>query len=118
MSFGLIFIVELVDFNAIWYGRNRADGPTDGPGTKRGQAMLEQFIDSNLRSDRADSNRVRLLGDTTDRRLWIAAGPLTRRMADLCLLGGALGGTALISAPERRFSSAVTGTVVDAVGRS
>ena len=76
--------------------------------------MLDPFIDSSLRTESADTQRIRLLGETTERRLWIAAEPLTRRMADLCLLGGALGGTVLISAPERR----VSGRIVDAVGRS
>ena len=76
--------------------------------------MLDPFIDSSLRTEAADGHRVRLLGETTERRLWIAAEPLTRRMADLCLLGGALGGTVLIAAPERRPA----GRVADVVGRS
>ena len=76
--------------------------------------MLDPFIDSSLRTESADNNRVRLLGESTERRLWIAAEPLTRRMADLCLLGGALGGTVLIAAPERRPA----GRMIDAVGRS
>ncbi len=76
--------------------------------------MLDPFIDSSLRAESTDNHRVRLLGEITERRLWIAAEPLTRRMADLCLLGGALAGTVLIAGPEKRSA----GRVVDAVGRS
>ncbi len=75
--------------------------------------MLDRFTDSSLRDQPDDSLRVRLTVGAEDRRLWLAAPPLTRRMADLCLIGGALGGTALIAAPERR----VCGRVADAIGR-
>jgi len=75
--------------------------------------MLEHLADSAQRSESADNNRVRLLGETTERRLWIAAD-LPRPMADLCLLGGALGSTVLIASSERRPA----GRLIDAVGRS
>jgi hypothetical protein len=55
------------------------------------------------------------LGETFERRLWIAAHPArTGRVASLCLQGGALGGTALIAAPVRRLS----GWVADVIGQS
>ncbi|MEI8396358.1 MAG: hypothetical protein WCF85_16610 [Rhodospirillaceae bacterium] len=68
--------------------------------------MLERFADSSLRNEPAEGRRIRMTDETTSRRLWIAADQMTRRMADMCLLGGAIGNTALISAPVRRVPSA------------
>ncbi len=76
--------------------------------------MLEPLIDSSLRSEPAEGSRIRQLGEFVDRRLWFAAESMTRPLADLCLVGGALGSTALIAAPDRR----VRGRVVDSFGRS
>ncbi|MEI6557144.1 MAG: hypothetical protein WCO00_01965 [Rhodospirillaceae bacterium] len=75
--------------------------------------MIEPLIDSSQRNEAADAGRIRLLGEVTDRRLWIASESQTRPLADLCLIGGALGSTALIAAPDKR----VRGRVVDSVGR-
>ena len=76
--------------------------------------MLDRFMDSSLKGHSDDNGRVRLTVDAVERRLWLAAPPLTRRLADLCLVGGALGGTALIASPERR----VSGRVSDVIGKS
>ena len=76
--------------------------------------MLEPLIDSSLRSEMFEGGRVRQLGEVSDRRLWFATESLTRPLADLCLIGGALGSTVLIAAPDKR----VRGRVVDSLGRS
>ena len=75
--------------------------------------MLEPLTDSSLKSEMLENGRVRQLGEVVDRRLWFAPESLTRPLADLCLVGGALGSTALIAAPDRR----VRGRVVDSFGR-
>ncbi len=76
--------------------------------------MIEPFSDSSLRNEPPEGSRIRQLGEMADRRLWIAKESLTRPLADLCLVGGALGGTVLIASPDRR----VRGRVVDSFGRS
>ena len=76
--------------------------------------MLEALTDSSLRNEPAEGSRIRQLGDVAERRLWIAQESLTRPLADLCLVGGALGSTALIASSDRK----VRGRVVDSFGRS
>ena len=76
--------------------------------------MLDPLTDSSFRNEPAEGSRIRQLGEVSDRRLWLATESLTRPLADLCLVGGALGSTALIAAPDRR----VRGRVVDSFGRS
>jgi len=75
--------------------------------------MIEPLTDSSLRNELAEGSRIRQLGEVVERRLWFAQESLTRPLADLCLVGGALGSTALIAAPDRK----VRGRVVDSFGR-
>ena len=76
--------------------------------------MLDPLTDSSLRSEPPEGSRIRQLGEVVDRRLWIAQDSMTRPLADLCLVGGVLGSTALIASPDKR----VRGRVVDSFGRS
>jgi hypothetical protein len=105
-------LLELIDS----YQLSCLGAPGRGRLCKRSdRAMLDRLIDSSQRDDPGESGRVRLLGETFERRLWIAAHPArTGRVASLCLQGGALGGTALIAAPVRRLS----GWVADVIGQS
>ncbi len=73
--------------------------------------MLEPLNDSSQRSEPAEGSRIRQLGEFVDRRLWFAAESMTRPLADLCLVGGVLGGTALIAASDRRVFGRVVGQV-------
>ena len=79
-----------------------------------GSHMLEPLIDSSQRHEPTEGSSVRQLGEVVGRRLWFAQESMTRPLADLCLVGGALGSTARISAPDKR----VRGRVVDSFGRS
>jgi hypothetical protein len=73
--------------------------------------MLDRLVDSSQRNDPEQTARVRLLDETSERRLWVAEDPWGGRLATLCLRGGALGGTALIAAPARRLSGWVAGVI-------
>jgi hypothetical protein len=79
--------------------------------------MLDPFIDSSLKTQPAAAGQIRRLGETADRRLWIAPASVTNRMADISLTGLSIG-TVMIPSADRRPLGLGVGMVSEQVGRS